>query len=495
MASSRSSAPAEPAAAAPDADRSGPAAAQRAAEADDPVAAAVRAAIAPMLGPQRGGSASRRLVVAVALSGGRDSMVLLDALDALAAELPFTVAALHVHHGLSPNADAWAAFCAEECARRSIPLAVHRARVERAPGESLEATARAARYAAFAAADADVVALAHHADDQAETLLLQLLRGAGPHGLAAMPARRVHGAAAIVRPLLALPRAALQRRADERGLAWIDDESNADTGLRRNYLRHEIVPRLAAVFPGYPATLVRAAAHSAEAAQLLDELAALDAGGSPALFDPAADADPVGADPGTLDRATLAALARRSPARARNLLRWFLRRHVLPPPSTARLAAMLEQLLRAPPDARVRLAHAGVELGIFRGRVVVHAPAVAAFALAWLGEPELALPHGVLEFAPERGAGLAAGALAAGAVTVRRREGGERLRVAADRPGRALKRLLHDAGIPPWQRASLPLVYCGATLAAVPGIGIDATLRAAGDAPGIVVRWHPAHRG
>ena len=133
-----------------------------------------------------------------------------------------------------------------------------------------------------------------------------------------------------------------------------------------------------------------------------------------------------------------------------------------------------------------------------------HARAKAATALAWTtmrprkipsSMPALALPHGTLEFAPARGEGIATSALGAAVVTVRRREGGERLRIAMEGSPRALKRLLHDAGIAPWQRASLPLVYCGDTLAAVPGIGVDAALRAGADAPGVVVRWHPRHRG
>jgi tRNA(Ile)-lysidine synthase len=453
------------------------------AAAADRVAAALRSGIGSCRAAH---SAAHPLRVAVALSGGRDSMVLLDALARLRGELPITVSAVHVHHGLSPNADAWAQFCAAECARRGVALTVKRVVVARAPGASLEATARSARYAALARADADVVALAHHADDQAESLLLQLLRGAGPHGQAAMPVRRTGTGPVLLRPLLRLPRTLLAAYARDRDVAWIDDESNADLGLRRNYLRHEVAPRLAAAFPGYPATLVRAAAHSAEAALLLDELAALD--GREAIVETAEGA-------ATLDRRALAALAAASAPRARNLLRGFLRRHGLPPPSTARLAAMLEQCLGAASGARVRLAHAGAELGIHRGRIVVHAPPVAPFAVTWSGEPALRLPHGVLEFAPGSGEGLAAGMLRGAPVTVRQRAGGERLRVAADRPERAVKRLLQEAGIAPWQRAALPLVYCGETLAAIPGVGIAAAFRAAAGAPGIVVRWHPRHAG
>ena len=316
---------------------------------------------------------SGALRVAVALSGGRDSMALLDALATLAPELGLTLSALHVHHGLSINADAWAEFCGDECAKRDVPLTVHRAVIRRVAGQSPEAEARTARYAALAAADADVVALAHHADDQAETLLLQLLRGAGPHGLAAMPAHRpMRKGPALLRPFLALPRAAIDAYAAARGLAWVDDESNANTGVKRNFIRHDVAPRLAAAFPGYPATLVRAAAHQAEAARLIDELAQYDAQGAIA-DDPVAGA--------TLDRAALIALAARAPHRARNLLRWFLRRHELAAPSAARLAAMLDQLSGAAPDARVRLVHAGAEVGFHRGRIVVHAPAVAPFAV------------------------------------------------------------------------------------------------------------------
>jgi len=447
-----------------------------------PVLRAVRDAVAtlaaggtPIAGPVR---------IAVALSGGRDSMALLDALATLAPELGLALSALHVHHGLSKNADAWAAFCADECAKRSVPLTVHRAGIRRAAGESLEARARTARYAAYAAADADLVALGHHADDQAETLLLQLLRGAGPHGLAAMPARRsMRAGPALLRPFLALPRAAIDAYAAARGLAWVDDESNANTGVKRNFVRHEVAPRLAAAFPGYPATLARAASHQAEAALLSDDLARLDA--RDAIVDNAADGPVLG-------RAALIALTARAPHRARNLLRWFLRGHDLGAPSAARLAAMLDQLVRAAPDGRVRLAHAGAEVGIHRGRIVVHAPAVAPFAATWQGERLLALPHGTLEFVSCTGEGMARAALDSAAVTVRPRAGGERIRLAGDRPRRALKGILQDAGTPPWQRESLPLVFCDDVLAVVPGVGVDAAFRAAPGMPGYEIRWHPA---
>jgi len=189
---------------------------------------------------------STPLRVAVGLSGGRDSMALLDALALAASSSRVSLSAVHVHHGISPNADAWAEFCAVECAARAVPLTVHRVCVEGAATLGLEAAARAARYNVFAAVAEDFLALAHHAGDQAETLLLQLLRGAGPHGLAAMPlVRPLQSRCALLRPFLALPDIAIDAYAHARELRWIDDESNADTSLKRNFLRQDVAAKSA----------------------------------------------------------------------------------------------------------------------------------------------------------------------------------------------------------------------------------------------------------
>jgi tRNA(Ile)-lysidine synthase len=423
-------------------------------------------------------------VVAVGLSGGRDSMVLLDALASLAPARGISLVAVHVHHGLSRHADAWERFCEDACAARGIRLSVHRIGVDRASGNGLEAAARAARYDAFSTVDADYVALAHHAEDQAETVLLQLLRGAGPRGLSGMPPLRPGSSGpSLLRPLLLVPRAAIAAYAEARDVAWVEDESNADISLRRNFVRHEIAPRLAAIFPGYPLTVVRAAIHEAESAQLVDELAELDARDALAFDERLGD---------TLDRRAFSALAAAAPHRARNVLRWFLRRRGLRLPSTARLAAMQQQLAHASDDARVRISHDGVELGVHRGRIAVHAAAVPEFALKWQGESLLALPHGTLEFAPVSGAGLAAALLRQGPIMIRSRAGGERIRLAGNRPRQTVKRLLQGAGVPAWHRGGLPLVWCGDHLAAVPGIGVDAAFAAFADGPGYDVRWYPA---
>lgn len=412
--------------------------------------------------------------VAVALSGGIDSMVLLDALDAVAPRFSLQLSALHVDHRLSPNAGRWAAFCADACAARGVPLTVHRVDVARRAGQSLEAAARAARYQKLLGAEVDMVALAHHADDQAETLLLQLLRGAGPAGLAAMPVHRVPRASgpSLLRPLLDLPRSTLAAYARTRGLAWIDDESNADHRHKRNLLRLAVAPLLAQAFPGYPAVIARAAGHQAEASALLDELARLDGGDVEA----------------GLQRAALCAL---SPARARNLLRWYLREMGLRPPSAARLAEMLAQVKTAAADARTRIVHDGAEIGCYRGRVVVHAAHAGRFARAWRGENSVELPGGTLRFERTRGSGIAAAKLATAPVVLRSRQGGERIQLAANRPRRAVKKLLYDAQLPSWRREALPFIWCGDELVAVPGIGIALAFQGVPGEAAWRVEWYP----
>ncbi|CAG1002908.1 tRNA(Ile)-lysidine synthase [Burkholderiales bacterium] len=420
--------------------------------------------------------------VALAVSGGRDSMALLDAASASLRARGRRAIGLHIHHGLHSAADRWAAFCAQACAARGVAYAERRVAVARRPRSSIEALAREARYAALRelalAHGARIVALAHHQDDQAETLILQLGRGAGPAGLAAMPAVSTDATGiAWCRPLLGVPRAAIDAYVVGARIAWVDDPSNADGRWRRNAVRARIAPAFAATFPGYPATLARAAAHQADAVSLADALAGIDARG--------ANYDAAG---GTIDAGALASLPA---ARARNLLRWFLHVRGLPPPSAARLDAMLRQLARARRDATVGLAHAGAVVGRHRGRVAVHAVAPEEFLCAWRGESVVALPHGVLAFERVEGAGVDARHLDAG-LAIRPRRGGERLRLERGRARRALKSLLRESGLPAWEREALPLVVAGDTLVAVPGIGVDVAWRAAPGQPGWVPVWRRA---
>ena len=445
---------------------------------EHPLVAILAEFFAERLSRPTASSAPPRLCVG--LSGGRDSVVLLHALVRLqsSADHPFALSALHVNHGISANADAWAAFCSELCARYAVPLSVVRVTVAQGSGEGLESSARRARHAAFADCDADLLALAHQRDDQAETVLLNLLRGAGIAGAAGMLAARAQGVGpALLRPLLDVPRALIEDYASAQSLSWIDDESNDDTHFRRNYLRHEVMPRLAAKFPGAPQSLARAASHFAEGAQLLDELAAIDRA---ALATPSR-------------RIELAGFNALSSARARNLLRYAWLAAGFRAPDTRWIDEALRQLASADSLSETCVATVDGELHVYRGELylVGHAPDSSPVVLPWSGEPELPWAGGRVVFVAATGSGIDRRLLQGGEVTLRPRLGGERLRPDANRPRRSLRKLCQDAAIPPWERSWLPLLWVGDQLAWVGGLGIDAAFVCAPGDAGVLPVWEP----
>ena len=408
-------------------------------------------------------------------------MVLLDILGRIARRARIRLSALHVNHQLSPNAPSWERFCRRACRERSVSIRC--ARVSVATGNSLEGTARAARYAVLLAQPVDYVVLAHHQDDQAETVLLQLLRGAGVKGLAGMPEMRAHSPAprpAILRPLLDVPRSEIERYARQRGLSWVEDESNRDVRFARNFIRHRLLPELVKRFPAYRATLARSAHHLGEAARLLDELAEVDATG--AWCD------------GAL---AVAALRRLSPARSRNLLRWFIGKHGIAMPGSLRIDEALRQALTARADAHVMIQLEDATMRRFGGRLYVIPGSAAApghFSRQWKGERTLKLGElsGVLTMTRCRGTGISLGRLRSQAVTVRTRRGTERLQPDCRRPHRSLRNLLQEARIPPWRRATLPLLFCGGDLVWAPGIGIACEYQAQADEPSVTPVWTSA---
>ncbi|HEY6095155.1 MAG TPA: tRNA lysidine(34) synthetase TilS [Gallionellaceae bacterium] len=413
----------------------------------------------------------------VGLSGGLDSVVLLHVLAQLAPHHFWRLGALHVHHGISPHADAWAAFCTELCAHHSVPLQVEHVDIAPLRDMGIEAAARQLRHAALARQAADFIALAHHRDDQAETLLLQLLRGAGVRGGSAMPLlKKREDSPALLRPLLDFERGELEHYARAHGLEWVEDESNADVGYPRNFLRHRVLPVLAQRFPAYRTTLARSARHFAEAAELLDELAAQDA--VPAMQD---------------DRLSVQALRGLGAARGKNLLRHFLAVRQAPIPDHTRLGEMLRQLCEARADAQLRITWQGWQLRCFRAHAYVLPQTLppCEFALDWQGEAELTLPasHGVLKFEAVIGQGISRAKLQQGRVQVRSRHGDVSIQPAAVRPHRSLRNLLQEQGVPPWQRELLPLLYCGDELVGVPGVAVSAAFQAQAGEPGIVLGW------
>ena len=294
-----------------------------------------------------GRRATNKLRICIGFSGGLDSTVLLQVLAEARQSTVFSLSALHVHHGLSPNADIWARNCRAACHRLNIPFRLRRVAVVRAARTSLEEEARRARYAAMANTRADVIALAHHADDQAETVLLQLLRGAGPKGLAGMASVKPLGFGSeqrplVWRPLLAYTRAELLCYAVDQGLSWIDDESNLDIRFKRNFVRAEVMPVLARGFPSPVATLARAARHLAESAELADMLADMDL--ARAHLPSGLDVD---------------ALKMLPDIRLKNVLRRWLDVHQLRQPSEARLSALLRALRQSSNDTRLTWEHDG----------------------------------------------------------------------------------------------------------------------------------------
>ena len=287
----------------------------------------------------------------VGLSGGCDSVVLLHLLakGRFAAQL----SAIHVHHGLSPNADTWRAHCVAYCREMGVPLGVSHVDVDRAGREGLEAAARRARYAAFADNGADVLLLAQHRGDQAETLLFNLLRGAGVVGAAAIPVEREFRGMRVLRPLLSVSRAEIEAYAREQGLSWVNDESNGDISFSRNFLRHEILPTLADRFSGAESGLAQAAENFAEALILLDDLA---------IQDWASIA--IGND------AQMKLLRHLSAERIKNMLRYRLRLLGWRTPDAPRLAEFVRQLLQAGPDRHPALILPDGEMRVAQGRLI-----------------------------------------------------------------------------------------------------------------------------
>ena len=409
--------------------------------------------------------------VCVGFSGGLDSTVLLHALHEIAQGGELT--AVHVHHGLSPNADRWAESCAEECRRLGVPLDVVRVRIDRRGGEGLEAEARRLRYAVYAERAEPFVALAHHRDDQAETVMLQLLRGTGLKGAAAMPEMRaLNERVTLYRPLLAYSRATLESHAREAGLRWIDDESNAGVVHDRNYLRHAVAPLLDARFASWRDSFARFSAHAAEAQRLLDELARID-GAATAL---------------SLD-------ASLPPARRANAVRAFLAANGLAMPSDSRLAEIARQLYDARGDANVRIEHDRALVTRYRGEArIEHSHAVLPSRIPWNGEPRIELGGslGTIDFENAIGAGMAAARACGGDWYVAARQGGERLRLASGRPSRTLKNLLQEHGVAPVQRERMPLLFHGERLVWAPGVGIAAEYACAPGEPGLKPLWRVA---
>jgi len=414
----------------------------------------------------------------VAFSGGMDSQVLLHALHEVRARLPAPLEAMHVNHRLSHAADDWAAECAGQCRRLAIPFQCRVVDATPPRGGSPEAAAREARYRALAdyMEAGGMLLTAHHQDDQAETLLLQLLRGAGAHGLAGMPPCAPFADGWLARPLLGFERTALRDYARRAALSWVEDESNYDTRVARNHLRHRVLPLLRDHWPGLTRVLGRSSEHFADTAALLDQLADGDL------------ARCRGTVPGTLAVRAVRALEQ---ARARNLLRRWLRRAERPVPAAVHIERILTEVLPAREDATPLVQWPGAEVQRYRDNLYSMAPLLPpGDPLSWDLRLPLPLPGGLgcLTAEPVTGEGLALDARAR--VTVHFAVHGARCRPAGRKGHHPLKKLFQEAGIPPWERQRTPLLYVEGTLAQVGEYWRCAEFAAAEGVPGVRIRWH-----
>ena len=405
--------------------------------------------------------ANRRQLL-VGFSGGLDSTALLHRLAASANVDKQDVRAIHIHHGLHADADAWAAHCQRFCDVHDVPLTIVHIDVTRDGGDGLEAAARKGRHAAFEAAlrDDEILALAHHRDDQAETFLLRALRASGSDGLGAMRAWRRFGRGWLWRPLLGVPRMELLAHAQQHGLQWIEDSSNADTALDRNFLRHHVVPLLRERWPHVDAAFARSALLSAEASELLcaDDAQALRSVRS--------------RDPRTIDVDRLRTLP--AARRARVLRHWIdeLELPALPAQGVARIEA---DLLDAAPDSGAEFAWSGAVIRRWRNWLHAdfqRAPLPPDWRVQWDGHHPLPLPGGgALQLLGHAGFDAP--------VYIGARQGGERIILPGRSHSHTLKHVLQELGLPPWQRERLPLVIdTDGDLLAVGDLACSATFNA-----------------
>lgn len=411
----------------------------------------------------------------VAYSGGMDSSVLLHALADIPQARERGLSAIHVHHGLHRDSGRWSSHCESVARTLQVPLRVVRARVDEKAGCGLEAAARDARMSAFAETlqRGQILVLAHHADDQAETVLLKLLRGAGPEGLGGMRDRRGFAGGLLWRPLLRLPRRTLQDYAQARQLVWIDDPSNADTKLRRNYLRLEIIPRLRRHWPQMHAAIGHSAAWARDAAEYIDVQARR------VLNEIRDDANHA-----LRWKAWLALPdALRDP-----VLRVWLRSMDLDEPSHVQVAELHRQLTGAATDRAPSLRWANTEIRRYREHIyAMHALVAVPFdwQTGWDGQP-LRLPTGDrLRLQPQP----AVHAWPGDASRVRFRRGGERFKPVGSPHTRELRILLQELAMPPWQRERMPLLYLGDELVAVGDRLLSASGQALCDRLGAHLVW------
>ncbi|CAM8391772.1 MesJ tRNA(Ile)-lysidine synthase MesJ [Candidatus Methylopumilus planktonicus] len=410
-------------------------------------------------------SASHKKVksMTVALSGGIDSVVLLHLLHQLQKTQNFTLKASHVHHGLSKNADKWVKFCEKLCTKLSIPLDVNYVKLPQKKSLGIEGEARQLRYEKLLQAKTDLVVLAHHEDDQAETFLLQLIRGAGVKGLSSMA--HFDDTRRLWRPLLNTSRIDIERYAKKHKLKWIEDESNQNNDFDRNFIRSKVLPLLKNRFNHIIKVISRSSSHLAEAQHLLDDLAQIDLKSHLKSNN-------------YKHKLKVKTLEKLSNARAKNALRYWLEFNNQTMPSKDLLDELLRQVLTAKKDATIKIhLSKNDEIRRYQDEIYIVPKDIKRqkdYEIVWAGESEIILPNGQkLKFKRVKGRGINLKFLDDKKLKIRNRQGGEFFKPDSKRPTKKIKQLLHESDLPPWKREFLPLIFIGDQLAFVPNFGVD----------------------
>ena len=399
----------------------------------------------------------------VALSGGVDSVVLLHLLHQLQKTHHFTLKASHVHHGLSKNADKWVKFCEKLCAKLSISLDVNYIQLPQKKSLGIEGEARRLRYEKLLKSKTDLVVLAHHEDDQAETFLLQLIRGAGVKGLSSMA--HFDDSRRLWRPLLNTSRTDIESYAKKHQLKWIEDESNQNIDFDRNFIRSKVLPILKNRFNHIIKVISRSSSHLAEAQNLLDDLAKID-------IKSYLKSD------NYKHKLQVKTLDKLSNSRAKNVLRYWLEINNQLMPSKDLLDELLRQVLTAKKDATIKIQLSrDFEIRRYKDEIYIvkkNLKGQKNYEIIWKGESEILLPNGAqLNFKKVKGRGINFKFLNDQKLRIRNRQGGEFFKPDSKRPTKKIKQLLQESDLPPWEREFFPIIFVGDELAAVPNFGID----------------------
>ena len=413
----------------------------------------------------------------VALSGGVDSVVLLHLLHQLQKTHHYTLKASHVHHGLSKNADKWVKFCEKLCTKLSVPLDVHYIKLPQKKSLGIEGEARRLRYEKLLQSKTDLVVLAHHEDDQAETFLLQLIRGAGIKGLSSMA--HFDDSRRLWRPLLNTSRTDIESYAKKHQLKWIEDESNQNIDFDRNFIRSKVLPILKNRFSHIIKVISRSTSHLAEAQYLLDDLAKIDLKSYLKSNN-------------YKHKLQVKTLEKLSNARAKNILRYWLEVNDQLMPSKDLLDELLRQVLTAKKDAELKIQLSkDFEIRRYKDEIYIaekNQKGQKNYEIIWKGESEILLPNGAqLNFKKVKGRGINFKFLDNQKLKIRNRQGGESFKPDSKRPTKKIKQLLQESDLPPWEREFLPLIFIGGELASVPNFGIDIKFQTKPNEVGLVV--------